>query len=51
MEKSWENFWTTGKVEDYLTYRNHVTEEKLVDREREEQVRDNERDSGQKGLK
>ena len=22
MEKSWENFWTTGKVEDYLTYRN-----------------------------
>ena len=27
MEKSWENFWTTGKVEDYLTYRNCVTEE------------------------
>lgn len=25
MEKSWENFWTTGKVEDYLTYRNRVT--------------------------
>ena len=22
MEKSWENFWTTGKVEDYLNYRN-----------------------------
>ena len=27
MEKSWENFWTTGKVEDYLTYRNRVDEE------------------------
>ena len=27
MEKSWENFWTTGRVEDYLTYRNRVTEE------------------------
>lgn len=26
MEKSWENFWTTGKVEDYLSYRNRVTE-------------------------
>lgn len=26
MEKSWENFWTTGKVEDYLTYRNRVDE-------------------------
>ena len=24
MEKSWENFWTTGKVEDYLTYRNRA---------------------------
>ena len=22
MEKSWKDFWTTGKVEDYLTYRN-----------------------------
>lgn len=27
MEKSWENFWTTGKVEDYLTYRNRITDE------------------------
>ena len=26
MEKSWENFWTTGKVDDYLTYRNKVSE-------------------------
>ncbi len=28
MEKSWENFWTTGKVEDYLNYRNRAFEEK-----------------------
>ena len=26
MEKSWENFWTTGKVEDYLTYCNRMKE-------------------------
>ena len=30
MEKSWENFWTTGKVEDYLTYRNRVEESESV---------------------
>lgn len=24
MEKTWETFWTTGKVTDYLTYRNSV---------------------------
>ena len=33
LEKSWENFWTTGKVEDYLTYRNRVDEE---DKKKEE---------------
>ena len=27
MEKTWENFWTSGKVEDYLSYRNHLEEE------------------------
>ena len=27
MEKSWKNFWTTGKVEDYLNYRNRAFEE------------------------
>ena len=26
MEKTWETFWTTGKVTDYLTYRNEVTD-------------------------
>lgn len=29
MEKSWENFWTTGKVEDYLSYRNVEKEERV----------------------
>ena len=45
MEKSWENFWTTGKVEDYLTYRNRVAEdEKAAEKRREEEKR-NERES------
>ncbi|MBP3451494.1 MAG: hypothetical protein J6J73_01745 [Agathobacter sp.] len=34
MEKSWENFWTTGKVEDYLTYRNRVTTSESEKQER-----------------
>ena len=32
MEKSWENFWTTGKVEDYLNYRNRYEDEKREDK-------------------
>jgi len=27
MDKGWENFWATGKVEDYLNYKNHYKEE------------------------
>ena len=27
MEKTWENFWTSGKVTDYLTYRNSVEDD------------------------
>ena len=27
MEKEWDNFWVTGKVEDYLTYKNHYRQE------------------------
>ena len=50
MEKSWENFWTTGKVEDYLTYRNRVTEDK-DDEKKQDKERQNERDSSWKGLK
>jgi len=44
MEKSWENFWTTGKVEDYLTYRNRVTENEK-DSENRKEERQNERES------
>jgi hypothetical protein len=33
MEKTWETFWTSGKVTDYLTYRNGGTEEALRDTE------------------
>lgn len=51
MEKSWENFWTTGKVEDYLTYRNRVTEDERTDEKRQEEDRKYERDSSWKGLK
>ncbi len=51
MEKSWENFWTTGKVEDYLTYRNRVTEDEKRDERRQDKGRQDERDSSWKGLK
>ena len=26
MEKAWENFWQTGKITDYLAYRNQSSE-------------------------
>ena len=26
MEKTWENFWKTGRVTDYQTYRNSAAE-------------------------
>lgn len=28
MEKTWETFWVTGKVEDYLSYCNSLLDEK-----------------------
>ncbi|MDY6279986.1 MAG: hypothetical protein SPL63_07675, partial [Roseburia faecis] len=31
MEKTWETFWITGKVTDYLTYRNEVTSDAFCD--------------------
>ena len=34
MEKLWENFWTTGKVEDYLNYRNRYEENSEEDKKR-----------------
>ena len=51
MEKSWENFWTTGKVEDYLTYRNRVAEDEGKDESGQDKDRKDERDSDWKGLK
>lgn len=52
MEKSWENFWTTGKVEDYLNYRNRFADEETNDeKRRQEEDRKDERDSSWKGLK
>lgn len=50
MEKSWENFWTTGKVEDYLTYRNRVTSDEKDDKKRQDEAKENERDKSWKGL-
>ena len=26
MEKKWEDFWVTGRVTDYLSYKNHYKE-------------------------
>jgi hypothetical protein len=31
MEKTWETFWASGRVTDYLSYRNVVTESKDTD--------------------
>ena len=28
MEKTWENFWTSGRVTDYLAYRNSVEKDR-----------------------
>ena len=25
MEKSWDDFWSTGKIEDYLSYKNSAS--------------------------
>ena len=50
MEKSWENFWTTGKVEDYLTYRNRVTSDEKDAKKRQDEAKENDRDKGWKGL-
>ena len=32
MEKTWENFWMSGKVTDYLAYRNPVSDDVSCDR-------------------
>lgn len=37
MEKTWENFWKTGKITDYLDYRNQSSES-LTSKEQKEQT-------------
>ena len=27
-EKTWDNFWMTGRVDDYLSYRNSIRDDK-----------------------
>lgn len=36
MEKTWENFWTSGKIEDYLSYKNSVAEKQTQENKQEE---------------
>lgn len=37
MEKTWENFWQTGSITDYLAYRNKSSES-LSSKEQKEQT-------------
>lgn len=36
MEKTWEDFWSSGKVTDYLSYRNSVSDEMKEQKEQRE---------------
>lgn len=36
MEKSWDDFWASGKVTDYLSYRNAVVDREGTNREKED---------------
>ena len=35
MEKTWEDFWSSGKIKDYLSYRNGFTGEAGLQKEQE----------------
>lgn len=35
MEKTWEDFWTSGKVTDYLSYRNSIAQEQKEQKEQD----------------
>ncbi|MBR3811365.1 MAG: hypothetical protein IKJ16_03420 [Agathobacter sp.] len=50
MEKSWENFWTTGKVEDYLSYRNCLAADEKEDKKHQDEAKENKQDTSWKGL-
>lgn len=36
MEKTWEDFWSSGKVTDYLSYRNSASSDMKEQREQDE---------------
>lgn len=43
MEKTWENFWTSGKVTDYMIYRNSAADDTKGE---PDQVQEKQRDNG-----
>ena len=38
MEKTWENFWTSGRVTDYLAYRNLFSDEESCHQSRVQEI-------------
>ncbi|MCM1105627.1 MAG: hypothetical protein NC355_01660 [Blautia sp.] len=36
MEKTWDDFWASGKVTDYLTYRDAVADREKAGREQKD---------------
>ncbi len=36
MEKSWDDFWASGKVTDYLSYRNALADREETNRENDD---------------
>ena len=40
MEKTWEDFWSSGKISDYLSYRNGVVDGAGMQMEQKEQEKD-----------
>ena len=38
MEKTWENFWDSGKVTDYLKYKNSLRDDEKEKREQDSDV-------------
>ena len=45
-EKTWDNFWESGRIEDYLSYRNSIgsREEHIKERGRDGTVGSSDRD-------
>ena len=38
MEKTWNDFWITGKVEDYLSYKNSTNDEWENQKEKDQDI-------------